>query len=262
MNILEIKNLVKVYNKNQVAINGVSLSAPLSSIFAILGPNGAGKSTIINILAGILKKTSGEITILGKQVENNDYEYKKRVGFVLEQPHYLEKLTIMEYLHFVGAMYELDEKEIFERTEELIYFFGLEEKRNIRIEKYSKGMKKKVSLAAAMIHQPELLILDEPLEGIDPVSAKYIKDNLRLMADQGKSIIISSHNLDTVEKLCDEIAIIHDGHLVFQGKTKNIQEKIKDEITQESFQSLEEIFIKVTHENHGKLEKKKKLSWL
>jgi len=261
MNALEIKDLVKVYNKNQVAINGVSLSVPLPSIFAIIGPNGAGKSTIINILAGILKKTSGEITILGKQLDNSDYEYKRKVGFVLEQPHYLEKLTIKEYLHFVGAMYELDEKEIFERTKELIHFFGLEEKENIRIEKYSKGMKKKVSLAAAMIHQPNLYILDEPLEGIDPTSAKHIKDNFRLMARKGVTVVISSHNLDTVEKFCDEVAIISNGKIIFQSKTGDIRKKIKNEINQEVYNSLEEIFVDLVSEKGVKKEVKK-LSWL
>lgn len=261
MSAIEIKNLKKVYRHNQLAVDDLSLTIPQSSVFGILGPNGAGKSTIINILSGIVKKTAGEISVLGEKIERDDYEYKRSVGFVLEQPHYLEKLTVKEYLHFVGAMYEIEGNEVKIRTKELINFFDLGEKENSWIETYSTGMKKKVSLAAAMIHQPRLLILDEPLEGIDPVSARQIKDNLLLMADKGISVVITSHNLDTVEKFCDKVAIIDKGKLVFQAKTEDIRKKIKNEVTQETYQSLEEIFVDVISTNSGK-KQTKKLSWL
>jgi len=145
------------------------------------------------------------------------------------------------------------------RTRELIRFFQLEEKQDKWIETYSSGMKKKVSLAAALMHQPELLILDEPLEGIDPVSAKLIKDNLRLMARQGVTVLISSHVLDTIEKLCDEIAIVHQGKRVLQARTGDLRTRIKNEITGETFQSLEEIFIDTVSGGDGQSQT---LSWL
>lgn len=260
MSAIEIKELKKSYYKRLMAIEDLTLAIPLSSVFGILGPNGAGKSTLMNILAGVVKRTAGRIEIMGNQIENGDYEYKRKVGFVLEKAHYLEKLTIKEYLHFAGAMYEIDHEEVIKRTDELITFFDLKEKENVWIEKYSKGMKKKVSLAAAMIHQPELYILDEPLEGVDPTSAKEIKDSFKQIAQKGATVVISSHNLDTVEKFCDEVAIINKGKLVFQSKTNEIHKKIKDELNQETYQSLEEIFVDVISEN-GEHKPAKRLSW-
>ncbi len=261
MNAIEIQNLNKIYKKKIHAVDDFSMVVPESSIFGLLGPNGAGKSTIMNILAGIIRRTDGEISILNDSINDGDYEYKRKVGFVLEEPHYIEKLTIKEYLVFCGAMYGIKPNEIEKRTGELIDFFNLKEKANDWIETCSTGMKKKVSLSAALIHQPRLLILDEPLEGIDPVSAKQIKENLRMMSDRGITIVISSHNLDTIEKLCDEVAIINKGKLVLQVKTKDIHIRIKEEINQETYKSLEELFVDVVSEDD--LSKKtKKLSWL
>lgn len=260
MNAIEINHLTKIYKKSTYAVDDFSLSIPLSSIFGIAGPNGAGKSTVMNILAGVVHKTSGNYRILGEKIKKGDYEYKREVGFVLEKPHYIEKLSVMDYLNFCGAMYEIPADEIESRASELLHFFELHEKKDERIEFCSKGMKKKVSLAAAMIHQPKLLILDEPLEGIDPASAKQIKDTLRLMAERGVTVILSSHNLDTVEKFCDEVAIIHKGKLVFQMKTEEIRNKIKDEVSQERYQSLEEIFIDVVSDEDDK--PSSSLSWL
>lgn len=260
MNAIEIKNLTKIFKKSICAVDDFSLVIPMSTIFGIAGPNGAGKSTIMNILAGVVNKTGGKITILGKKIKKGDYEYKREVGFVLEKPHYIEKLSVIDFLNFCGAMYELPADEIEMRVSELLHFFELHEKQDERIEYCSKGMKKKVSLAAAMIHQPKLLILDEPLEGIDPASTKQIKDTLRLMAEKGVTVILSSHNLDTVEKFCDEVAIIHRGRLVLQTKTEEIGNKIKDDASQERYQSLEEIFIDVVSDKNDK--PSSTLSWL
>jgi len=260
MNVVEISNLKKSYHKSSFALKDLSLSITVGSIFGILGPNGAGKSTVLNILAGIVKRTSGDVTIFERKIERGDYKYKKEIGFVLEQSHYLEKLTVKEYLHFAGAMYKIDEEEIEKRADELIGFFNLKEKENIWIEKCSKGMKKKVSLAAALIHQPKLIILDEPFEGIDPASTRRIKNNLLLMAKQGVTIIMASHNLEMVEKFCDEVAIINQGRLVFQSKTEDIRTKIKNNISRDSYESLEQIFVDVI--SKGNSNKPKKLSWL
>jgi len=261
MNCIEIKSLRKIYKKGIVGLEDLFLNVPKGSLFGFLGPNGAGKSTTINILAGIIRRDAGDISILGTTVHDEDYEYKRWIGFVLEQPTYFEKLTVKEYLEFVGSMYDLDISETKKRTDELIDFFALAEEQNEWIEKYSAGMKKKVALAAAIIHQPKLLILDEPLEGIDPVSAKQIKDMLRDMVNKGTTIFMSSHNLDTVEKLCDEVAIINKGKFVFQSKTEDIRKKMKDEASQETYQSLEEVFIDVVSQD-GEEKEKKKLSWL
>ncbi|PIU44324.1 MAG: 3-dehydroquinate dehydratase [Ignavibacteriales bacterium CG07_land_8_20_14_0_80_59_12] len=261
MNCIEIKRLRKTYKKNVVALWNLDLNVPAGCIFGFVGPNGAGKSTTINIMAGIIPRDSGEIFILGGEIDEDDYKYKRNVGFILEKPHFIEKLTAKEYLEFVATMYKIDKVETQKRVNELLEFFELEEKRNDWIETYSAGMKKKVSLAAATIHNPKLLILDEPLEGIDPVSAKDIKDMLKMMKEKGTTIFLSSHNLDMVEKLCEEVAIMNKGKIVFQSKTKDIRKKLKDEVSQETYSSLEEIFIDIVSEENQE-NRKKALSWL
>lgn len=258
MNVIEIEKLSKSYFKTPDALNALSFSVPEGSVFGVLGPNGAGKSTLMNVLAGLLRRNSGEVRIFGQPVNYGDFEYKRRIGFVLEEPHYLEKLSVKEYLLFAASMYALDDKEAQKRTDELIEFFGLKEKEHIRIQKYSKGMKKKVSLAAAMIHRPDLYILDEPLEGMDPPTANRIKENFRLMVKKGTTIIISSHILDTVERLCDEVVIINKGQQVLQSKTEDILHKFKSESGNDTYKSLEEVFLELTSGN----EPGKKLSWL
>jgi len=262
MNILQIECIKKKYYLAKApAVSDVSFCIQQGSIFGFLGPNGAGKSTTINIIARMIRKDAGKVYFCGEEIKEGDYEYKRHIGFVLERPTYFEKLTVKEYLEFVGSMYDLDKHETSRRTDELVEFFDLSEKRNEWIEKYSAGMKKKVSLAAAIVHNPKLLILDEPLEGIDPVSAKRIKNNFRLMAQNGTSVLITSHVLDTIEKLCDEIAIINRGRIVFQSKTEDIRNRIKNELTNETYQSLEEIFIDVVADKNEE-QQKGKLSWL
>ena len=258
MNIIQIKNYSKIYKKNVVAVEDLNLNVMKGSFFGFIGPNGAGKTTTINFIAGLLKATKGELYLFDDWINNNSYKYKKKIGFVLEKPLFFEKLTANEYLTFVGQMYEMEIEVIKSRIKELFNFFELTEKKDKLIETYSAGMKKKVSLAAALIHDPELLILDEPFEGIDPVSSRLIKDNLKAMVKKGKTVFMTSHILDIVEKLCDNIAIINKGKLIFQGATDSIKEKYKDEKNKETFTDLEDYF------NHlvGSERKTDKLSWL
>ncbi len=261
MKAVELCGLQKTFSKNVKALDGLDLTVDEGTILGFVGPNGAGKSTTINIIAGIIKKDAGTFRLLGEEILPTDFEYKRNIGFVLEKPRYIDKLTPREYLRFVAGMYGMEDKESRSKTDELLDFLDLEQKRKARIETLSAGMKKKVSLAAAIIHQPRILILDEPLEAIDPVSAKAIKDNLKLMVEHGTTVLLSSHVLDTVEKFCDEIAIINRGKIVFQSKMEEIRTKLKDQIGQETYSSLEEIFVEVVTEN-GKVEVEKKLSWL
>jgi ABC-2 type transport system ATP-binding protein len=261
MNSIELQDLKKTYKRRVTALDGLDLKVPAGCIFGLLGPNGAGKSTAINIMAGVVKKNAGVVKLLGHPIGDNYYEYKRRVGFVLENPHYIEKLTVEEYLNFAAAMYGIEKEEAGRRTRELIAFFKLEEKQNDWIESYSTGMKKKVSLAAAFIHRPQLLIMDEPFEGIDPVSARTIKENLRLMAEKNITILLSSHVLDTVEKLCDEIAIIHKGKNVLQAATKDLRQRIKEGVNGEMQATLEEIFIETVSQGSVRTGSDK-LSWL
>lgn len=261
MNILEIKGLSKTYSRNIRALNELDLSVPTGSIFGFLGPNGAGKTTTINTLAGLVKRDKGEIYLFGNMIREGDYHYKQLVGWVLESPIYFEKLTTREYLEFVAAMYRIPKDEAKKRASELVDFLDLTGKERTWIESLSAGMKKKVSLAAAIIHRPRMLILDEPLEGIDPVSARHIKETLRLMVGKGTTVFLSSHALDTVEKLCDEVAIINKGKVVFQSKTVDIRKKIRGGVGQETSASLEDIFIYVVS-GDGEDKQRRKLSWL
>ena len=261
MNSIEIVELHKRYKNSRDAIQELTLSIPYGTLFGLIGPNGAGKSTIINVLAGTVQRTAGRIFMLGREILRDDYQYKKEIGFVLDQAMFLEKLTTEEFLKFVGLLQGMSEREVIGRMNEILAFLSLEEKRNEWIDTLSAGMKKKVSLAAAIIHQPKLLILDEPLESIDPVSGKQIKEMLRQMANKGITVFLSSHNLETVESLCDEVAIINKGRLVFQSRTEDIRRKIKNEVSKETYQSLEEIFLDVVSGNGGE-HSPRKLSWL
>jgi ABC-2 type transport system ATP-binding protein len=258
--VIRITDVLKKYKNSIIALDNLTLSVNGGQIFGLVGPNGAGKSTLINIFANIISYDSGGIYIFGEKLNKNSFEYKRNSGFMLEKPTYIEKLTGDEFLQFAAFLYNKTSTEFSSRIEELLEFLDLEEKKDSLIETYSAGMKKKISFAAAIIHKPQLLILDEPLESIDPLSANSIKESLRLMAEKGTTVFLSSHNLDTVENICDEVAIINKGKIVFQSKTKDIRNKIKNDLNQETYKSLEEIFVDVVAE--GGQKQKKKLSWL
>jgi len=217
---LEINNFSKTYNK-AVAVSDLSLQISHGSILGLLGPNGAGKTTTINYIAGIIQADKGELNILGHKISQPNYEYKRQVGFVLEKPMFYNKLTGNEYLSFCGQMQGLHKNDIEERIKEIMELFDLKEKANKYIETYSQGMKKKISLAAAIIHSPQMLILDEPFEGIDPVSTQVIMQNLIAMKMKGKSVLISSHILSIIEKIGTEIVIIDKGVIVYKGKIES-----------------------------------------
>ena len=258
MNIVEIVDFTKTYKKKMIAVNNLTLRVKQGSFFGFVGPNGAGKTTTVHFIASLLKQSRGELLLFGDKITDDSFEHKRRMGFVLEKPLYIEKLTGQEYLHFVGQMYDLDKNTTEIRTTELLDILELTEKKNVYIETYSAGMKKKISLAAAMIHDPDLLILDEPFEGVDPVSSRIIRENLKLMVKKGKTIFLTSHILEVVEKLCDEIAIINKGRLIFQDSTKSIREKFKNKTGGETYAGLEDLF----HHLVMSGKEKEKLSWL
>lgn len=257
MNVIEIEHFTKIYKRSIVAVDDLTMNIREGSFFGFIGPNGAGKTTTVNYLSGLLKKTKGELYLFSEFIREHSYEYKRKIGFVLEIPLYFEKLTGEEYLQFVGQMYGMGKRIVISRTKELFEFLELSEKKNYLIDTYSAGMKKKISLAAGMIHDPELLILDEPFKGIDPVSSKIIRDNLKLMVKKGKTIFMTSHILEIVERLCDEFAIIDKGKLIFQGSTESIRKKFEDYKDSKS-SGLEDLFRHlVTPDNDKHI-----LSWL
>lgn len=225
--ILKTVSLSKTYKKDVVALSDFNLVLKRGSILGLLGPNGAGKSTFVNILTNIVKRDSGEIYLFDEEITENSYEYKSNCGFVLEKPVYIEKLTILEYLGFAGKMYGLSGEKTEERIIELIDIFELVSKKDKWIESCSKGMKKKVSIAAALLHNPQLLVLDEPFSDLDLVALGRIKDIMHKTKDTGKAILIASHNIQEIENICDEFAIIKDGKILFQQNIREIQREIE-----------------------------------
>lgn len=253
MNAIEMINLRKEF-KDQVAVSNLNIQVKKGMFFGFLGPNGAGKTTTIKMMVGLLKPSSGKVKILGYDVEEKENEFMRKIGIVLDKPLYFEKLTAKEHLLFVGKMYGLSKETVNERTEELLEYFEIQDKKDKRIETYSAGMKRKISLAAALIHDPDLLILDEPFESIDTVASIAIRNNMNLLVKKGATIFMTSHNLEIVEKLCSDIAIINKGELIFLNSAK----KIREEIEQKRYSNLEELFIKLL--TTGK--EKESLSWL
>jgi ABC-2 type transport system ATP-binding protein len=258
MNALELGTLTKRYGRGVKALDRLSLNVPQGVIFGFLGLNGAGKTTTINILAGFLKKDRGTIRLFGKEIQEGEYEYKRELGFVLDRALYFEQMTGREYLEFVGEMYDVPRQAAIGRVDELLEFLDLQEKADDLIGTYSTGMKKKTSLAAAIIHKPRLVVLDEPLEGIDALSSSEIKELLKLMAKRGTTVFMTSHVLDTVEKICDEMAIIDRGRLVLQCEREKVRGMVKQFIQGEHVSNLEQLFVGLV----GRKTKKDTLSWL
>jgi ABC-2 type transport system ATP-binding protein len=227
---LSVSAVSRTFSNGHKAVDAISFEVSRGAIFGFIGLNGAGKTTTIRMIAGLDHPDAGVIRLFGKELDPSDPDMRRRVGYVLDEPMYFEWMPAGDYLRFVGVMEGLPAATVEARVEELLRFFDLDVKGNESIESFSTGMKKKVSLAAAIIHTPDLVILDEPLEGIDALAQNSIKEALGIMARRGATILITSHVLDTVEKLCSTIAIVHQGRIVRECSTEGLG-------------SLEQIFI-------------------
>jgi ABC-2 type transport system ATP-binding protein len=232
---IRVQNLVKIYG-SKAAVDGLTLEVPRGSFFGFLGPNGAGKSTTIRMLIGLTPPSAGTVEILGYRMPEDDLEIKKRIGLVPDESLLFDRLTGLEYLEFVGRMYALDRKLARTRAAELLELFELTAEPKKIIAEYSKGMRKRVAMAAALIHRPELFLMDEPFEGVDAVGARLMKDILLDQVRHGATVFLTSHVLEVVERLCDHIAIIHEGRIVKQGATSEL--RLESE-------SLEEAFVRI-----------------
>jgi ABC-2 type transport system ATP-binding protein len=245
---IETIGLTKSFGDKQV-VNGLSLRIERGSFYGFLGPNGAGKSTTIKMLTGILASSAGEARLLGYNLARNPLAIKRRIGVVPEDLCLFENLTAREYLTFIGRMYRLPAKVSLQRTDELLDLLGLAEaERTLAIE-YSHGMKKKLALAAALIHDPELLFLDEPFEGIDAIASRTIRAVLERLIQRGATIFLTSHILEIVERLCTHVGIIVEGRLACQGRL--------DEVAGD--RTLEDVFIASAGAQE---ETQVRLSWL
>jgi len=250
---IAVRGLTKLFRQT-AAVDDLTFSVARGRFFGFLGPNGAGKSTTIKMLTGLLRPTSGEITIEGVRLEQDLLAVKGMIGVLPEELFLYERLTGEEYLHFAGRMYGLPKDETRRRTDELLEFLSLQDERGKLIVDYSQGMRKKVALAAALIHSPRVLFLDEPLNGIDPVSGRIVTDLLTRLAKKGVTLFFTSHGLDVVERLCDEVAIIDRGRLIAHGSLQEIREK---RALGESA-SLEDVFLKLVSADVARQD----LSWI
>ena len=242
-----VRDLKKSYGQ-KAAVDGVNLEVPRGSFFGFLGPNGAGKSTTIRMLTGLIPSDSGSIEILGFRLPGDDLEIKRRIGLVPDESLLFDRLTGLEFLEFVGRMYGLERSTAIERARGLLDLFELQVDRKI-IGEYSKGMRKRVAMAASLIHHPELFLMDEPFEGVDAVGARLMKDILIDQVGRGATIFLTSHVLEVVERLCDRVAIIHNGRIVTCGTLEDLRA---------SGESLEDAFVRVVGaERHGE-----RLDWL
>jgi ABC-2 type transport system ATP-binding protein len=218
---IETSGLSKVYDQVR-AVDSLNLKVEQGSFFGFLGPNGAGKSTTIKMLTGIIAPTSGEARLLGYQLSRQPLRIKQRIGVVPEDLCLFENLTAREYLTFIGRMYRLPRATAYARSEELLSLLGLADTAKTLTLEFSHGMKKKLSLAAALIHDPELLFLDEPFEGIDAIASRTIRKVLDRIVARGGTIFLTSHILEIVERLCTHVGIIHQGRLVRQGALNEV----------------------------------------
>ena len=229
------------------AVDNLNLSVRRGSFFGFLGPNGAGKSTTIKMLTGLLAPTSGRINVLGRDLSSEPLEVKRRIGVVPEDLNLFERLTGAEMLAFTGRMYGLQKAEIAERSPELLDLMELRNEPRKLIVEYSHGMKKKLCLACALIHRPEMLFLDEPFEGIDAIASRTLKDLLSRLTARGLTVFLTSHVLEIVERLCTDIGIISQGKLLAVGSLDELREgiKVEDDGQKAAPISLEEYFIHV-----------------
>ena len=246
------------------AVDDVTLGVVPGQFFGFLGPNGAGKSTTIKMLTGLLEPTAGEIEILGQKFTAGSLDLKRQMGVVPEGMALLGRLTASEYLRFVGRMYGLDRETTNRRTEELLDFMQLADEPKKLVTDFSHGMQKKLALAAAVIHGPKVLFLDEPFEGVDAIAAGTLKAMLQGMIHRGATIFLTSHVLEIVERLCSHVAIIHKGRLVANGSLEELRAGVATSLGEsevgEQKLTLEEIFLNVVGAGAG--EPAQELSWL
>src|SRR3990172_9475450 len=216
---IKLINLTKTYGK-LIAVDGINLDVARGEIFGFLGPNGAGKTTTIKMMAGLLQPTSGSATINGFDVQKEPLQAKSITGFIPDRPFLYEKLTATEYLHFVASLFEMGNPK--KRIEELLALFGLNDWANELVENFSHGMKQRLVMASSLLHEPKVLVVDEPMVGLDPRGARLVKDIFKDLASRGATIFMSTHTLEIVEKMCSRVAIIHQGNIIAEGSVEEL----------------------------------------
>ena len=244
------------------AVDEMDLQVVVGQFFGFLGPNGAGKSTTIKMLTGLLAPTAGRMELLGVDFAAHPVEVKRQIGVVPEGMGLFDRLTGVEYLRFVGRMYGLDRGTTEKRAQELLEFMQLADRERTLVADYSHGMQKKLALAAAVIHGPRILFLDEPFEGVDALAAGALKALLGRMTERGVTIFLTTHVLEIVERLCSHVAIVHKGKLVAQGSLEELRAGVPGSEGEEGQKTLEQIFLSIVGQSGGEQAKFEELTWL
>ena len=240
---IRLTNLTKRYG-SFTAVNGISLEVPRGELFGFLGPNGAGKTTTMRMIAGILRPTGGSVEVGGIDVVANPVAAKSRLGYIPDRPFIYEKLTGTEFLRFVAGLYNQEGPDVERRAHELLALFDLEEWRDEMVESYSHGMRQKLIISSAFVHKPEVIVVDEPMVGLDPKAARILKDLFREYTRRGHTVMMSTHTLEVAETMCDRIAIIQGGVIRACGTMADLRASAES-----GTMGLEEIFLKLTGEN-------------
>ncbi len=237
---IRLTGLVKRYGKF-TAVDGINLSVPQGELFGLLGPNGAGKTTTIRMIAGILRPTAGTVEVAGYNIHTHPLEAKHRMGYIPDRPFVYDKLTGGEFLRFAAALYGQDGPAVERRIDDLLELFELTSWKDELTESYSHGMRQKLIISGALVHRPGVIIVDEPMVGLDPKSARLLKDLFRQFVDRGGTVLMSTHTLEVAEQMCDRIAIVYKGKVAAQGTMAELREQ-----TESADMSLEGLFLKLT----------------
>ena len=241
---LHIQNVVKNYQDLE-AVKGVDLEIPEGELFGFLGPNGAGKTTTIKMIVGLLKPTSGTVSIGGFDIGSQSSKAKSILGYIPDRPFIYEKLTGREYLAFIADLYNMDAADVAERVQKYLDFFDLTEAGDKLVEGYSHGMKQKLAISGALLHDPKLVVVDEPIVGLDPKGARQVKQLFRDLCQKGTCIFMSTHSLGIAQAMCDRIGIIQKGEVIALGTLDDLRRQASKE-----HEHLEDIFLELTGDTH------------
>ncbi|MBA3497861.1 MAG: ABC transporter ATP-binding protein [Gemmatimonadota bacterium] len=237
---IRLTGLTKRYGKF-TAVDGIDLEVPRGELFGLLGPNGAGKSTSIRMIVGILRPTSGTVTVGGIDIQTRPLEAKARLGYIPDRPFVYDKLTGGEFLRFAAALYGMQGAVVERRIDELLALFELTPWKGELTESYSHGMRQKLIIAGALVHRPEVIVVDEPMVGLDPKSARLLKDLFREFTSRGGTVLMSTHTMEIAEVMCDRIAIVYRGKIAAQGNMAELRQQTSSEGMR-----LEDLFLKLT----------------
>lgn len=236
---IELKNISKNYGDFN-AVKNIDLKINKGEVFGFLGPNGAGKTTTLKMITGVLKSTNGDILINNIDINKNSIEAKKQFGFVPDSPDIFLKLSGIEYLNFIADIYNVNKEDREKRIEELSEQFEIKSALNDKIQSYSHGMRQKIVITGVLLHTPPLWILDEPMTGLDPKSAHILKIMMREHVNEGNTVLFSTHVLEVAEKICDRVAIINKGEILFCGNLNEMKMQFQED------SSLEKMFLEIT----------------